>query len=62
MAPHLNEFKGACSERGRFKLELMTEGLPTSKDLRNIIKLLEITASWLAEDEEAAPPTAEGKT
>jgi hypothetical protein len=51
MAPHLNEFKGACSQRGRYKLELVTEGAPTARDLRNIIKMLEVTATWLEEDE-----------
>jgi hypothetical protein len=54
--PHLNEFKGACSEKGRFKLELLTEGYPTAKELRNIIKILEVTAAWLAEDEQTAIP------
>lgn len=56
MAPHLNEFKGACSERGRYKLELLTEGFPTARDLRNVMKLLEITATWLEEDEKLGHP------
>lgn len=59
MAPHLNEFKGACSERGRYKLELLTEGFPTARELRNVMKLLEITAAWLEEDERSEPGPAE---
>jgi hypothetical protein len=51
MAPHLNEFKGACSEHGRYKIELLTEGCPTARELRNVMKMLEITAAWLEEDE-----------
>ena len=58
--PHLNEFKGACSERGRYKLELLTEGYPTSRDMRNIIKMLELTATWLAEDEADEPERTPG--
>ncbi len=58
MPPHLNEFKGACSKLGRYKLELMTEGRPTARDLRNIMKMLDVTASWLEQDEAAdAAPT-----
>lgn len=52
--PHLNEFKGACSERGRYKLELFTEGYPKGREVRNIIKMLELTAEWLEEDEAMA--------
>lgn len=62
MPPHLNEFTGACSDRGRYKLELLTEGYPKARDLRNVMKMLEITAVWLEEDEkrEAETPTDTG--
>lgn len=54
MSPHMNEFKGACSGRGRYKLELLTEGPPQARDLRNVMKMLEVTAAWLEEDEKTA--------
>jgi len=58
MPPHLNEFKGACSERGRFKVELMTDGYPKAREVRNVIKMLELTATWLEEDEAKAASEA----
>lgn len=54
MSPHLTEFKGACSDRGRYKLELLTDGQPRAREVRNVIKMLELTACWLEEDEAKA--------
>lgn len=62
MPPHLNEIKGPCSERGRFKLELLTEGYPSGRDVRNIIKVLELTATWLDADERNEPASSLDQT
>jgi len=51
VAPCLNEFRGPLQRNGSYELKIFTIGPLTGKFLRDVIRMLEMTASWLEEDD-----------
>ena len=55
VAPCLYEWSGALSATGSYALKLYTQGAVTPREMRNLIKQLDMVATWLEEDEVARP-------
>ena len=51
--PCLYELSGSLSARGTYLLKITTRGPIKARDVRNLIMVLELTASWIEEDENA---------